>query len=375
MQRIYLDNNATTGVDPRVLEAMLQELSMMPANPSSTHFFGREARYRLLRAREQIAHFLRVKPQEVIFTSGGTESLNLILRGAFEHFPKGTVISSNVEHASVFHTLEAFKKKGWQIHYLPAGPFGTVSVEQLEKALDANTRFIVLGAVNSETGVKIDLEKIAKLALFAGIPLVIDGIALLGKELFDIHEGVSAMAFSGHKIHAPKGIGFAVIRSSFRFPSVFTGGEQEYSRRAGTENLSGIIGLAKAIELLSLELPSATAKMQALRDRLEQGLKEKFPSLLINGTGPRICNTSNLCFPGVDGENLLMSLDLAGIAASHGSACSSGALEPSRVLINMGVSTQLARSAIRISLSRWTTDEEIKTCIETTSTLIEKLAK
>jgi cysteine desulfurase len=375
MQRIYLDNNATTGVDPRVLEAMLQELSMVPANPSSTHFFGREARYRLLRAREQIAHFLRVKPQDVIFTSGGTESLNLILRGAFEHFPKGTVISSNVEHASVFHTLEVFKKKGWQIHYLPAGPFGTVSVEQVEKALDANTRFIVLGAVNSETGVKIDLEKIAKLALFAGIPLVIDGVALLGKELFDILEGVSAMAFSGHKIHAPKGVGFAVIRSSFRFPSVFTGGEQEYSRRAGTENLSGIIGLAKAIELLSLELPSATAKMQALRDRLEQGLKEKFPSLLINGTGPRICNTSNLCFPGVDGENLLMSLDLAGIAASHGSACSSGALEPSRVLINMGVPTQLARSAIRFSLSRWTTDEEIKTCIETTSTLIEKLAK
>jgi cysteine desulfurase len=375
MQRIYLDNNATTGVDPRVLEAMLQELSMVPANPSSTHFFGREARHRLLRAREQIAHFLKVKPQEVIFTSGGTESLNLILRGAFEHFPKGAVISSNVEHASVFHTLEAFKKKGWQIHYLPVGPFGALNIEQLEKALDANTRFIVLGAVNSETGVKIDLEKIAKLALFAGIPLVIDGVALLGKELFDIPEGVSAMAFSGHKIHAPKGIGFAVIRSSFRFPSVFTGGEQEYSKRAGTENLSGIIGLAKAIELLSLELPSATAKMQALRDRLEQGLKEKFPSLLINGDGPRICNTSNLSFPGVDGENLLMSLDLAGIAASHGSACSSGALEPSRVLINMGVSTQLARSAIRFSLSRWTTDEEIKTCIETTSTLIEKLAK
>lgn len=371
MRRIYLDNNATTGVDPRVLDAMMDDLSGIPANPSSVHHFGQEARKQITRARQAISGALHVKPHELIFTSGGTESLNMILRG-FSGFSGGHILTSNVEHSAVFNTLQALEKKGAKVTYLPAGLWGAVRLEQIEEAIRKETKLIVLSAVNNETGVKIDLEKIANLAKQASIPFVVDGVSLLGKEPFKIHDGISAMAFSGHKLHAPKGIGLAYIRSHFKLDPLFTGGDQEFAKRAGTENLSGILGLAKAVELLKNELPEATQRMQKLRDRLIEGLMEKLGNIVVHGQGPRIANTANISFPGAEGESLLMKLDLEGIAVSHGSACSSGALEPSRILRNMGIPADIARSSLRFSLSRFTTQEEIDTCIEIIVKLIPR---
>ncbi len=348
MNHIYLDNNATTAIDPRVFEAMRADSG--PYNPSSVHYFGQAAKKLLGRSRESIAAFFHVKPQELIFTSSATESLNMILRGLPE---SGHVITSDVEHSAIFKTLQTLP--GFQVSYLHAGLRGAVQPEAVAAAITEKTRLIVLTAANNETGVKIDLEAIAAIAKQHKIPFVVDAVALLGKELFQIPEGVSAMVFSGHKLHAPKGIGLTFLRSTLKIKPLITGGDQEFSLRAGTENLSGILGLAKAIELLNVELPAATERMRDLTERLLQGLE----TVVINGEGPRIVNTVNLSFPGVSGEELLMGLDLAGIAVSHGSACSSGALEPSRILINMGIPHSVARSSIRFSLSRNTTQEEI----------------
>jgi len=370
---IYLDNNATTRVDPRVAQVVADELVTLPSNPSSVHYFGQEARKRLLNARETIARYLRIKPHEIVFTSGGTESMNLLIHGLLSGKQGTHVLSSNVEHSSVYNTLKRYENQGTEVNFLPAGLWGAVQVDALAEAIRPNTCAIVLSAVNSETGVKHDLEAIGALALQHNIPLIVDGVALLGKESFTIPKGVSAMGFSGHKFHAPKGIGFTFIRSNLKLFPFMTGGDQEYGRRPGTENLPGIIGLARAVSLLETELPSASERIQTLRDRLQSELSVHLDPVIVNGQGPRVVNTCNLSFPGIQGEDLLMSLDLSGVAVSHGSACSSGALEPSRVLTNMGIPPQVARSAIRFSLSRETTQEEIDRCIELVIALVRKL--
>lgn len=370
MERIYLDNNASTAVDPRVLAAMQDELASLPSNPSSVHYFGQQARQRLTKARQTIATFLQVKPAQIIFTSGGTEALNMLLRGFFASNHTGHVITSNIEHSAVYNTVKVLEKCGVQATYLSTGLKGYVGVEDLIEALRPNTRLIVLGAVNSETGVKNPIAEIAELAKKHGIPFVVDGVALLGKELFSIPDGVSAMAFSAHKLHGPKGAGFAYINSSFKWESLMTGGDQEYARRSGTENLPGIIGLAKAIEILNDELPSATLRMAKLQSLLEKSLIDTFGAQINGADSPRVVNTSNIAFPGLDGENLLLQLDMAGVAVSHGSACASGALEPSRVLLNMSLPKKLAAASLRFSLSRFTTEEEIVRTLEIISSLI-----
>lgn len=374
--RIYLDNNATTAIDARVLESMLTELSYIPSNPSASHYFGQTAKQRLNGARETIASFLRVKPHEIIFTSGGTESMNMLIRGALHDDLSGHILSTNVEHSSVYNTLLRLTRipnSHIDVSFLPAGLWGAVHPDAFQAALRKNTRLIVLSAVNSETGVKHDIEAIADIAYKAHIPLIIDGVALLGKELFILPQGVSAMGFSSHKFHGPKGTGFSFIRSSFKIDPLLLGGDQEFGMRAGTENLAGIIGMAKAIELLQTELPSATHRMAFLRDRLESGLLVRTNPVIVNGMGPRIANTCNLAFPDASGEDLLIALDMAGIAVSHGSACTSGALEPSRILTNMGIPYPIARSAIRFSLSRNTTEDEIDACIEHVSNIVSRL--
>jgi len=345
MQNIFLDNNATTQVDPRVAAAMLTELEAGPSNPSSVHNFGRAAHRRLSQAREQIAAYLQVTPNEIIFTSSGTESLNLAILGLKL---SGQVITTKIEHAAVFETV---KRLDNSIVYLPVGPQGHVQVADIEKIATPSS-VIILSAVNSETGVKNPIEEIAQIAEKLQIPFIVDAVAWLGKEKITIPKGVSAMAFSGHKIHGPKGSGLLFIRKGSKLQPLLSGGPQELQRRAGTENLPGIIGLAKAIELLELELPEATIRMERLRNLLEAGQQ-------INGTGPRICNTTSITFSGIDGEALLIQLDLQKIASSMGSACSSGSLEPSRVLLNMGLSKSDALSTLRFSLSRFTTEEEI----------------
>lgn len=350
--KIYLDNNATTPLDPRVLEVMLSELSGPPANPSSAHLFGQRARGLLTGARDKIASCLKIPPEEILFTSGGTEGLNLLLRGVFTG---GHWITTAIEHSAVYETIRFLElRQGLEVTYLPTGRFGAPLLADIESAMRPHTRALVFSAANNETGVKIDLEAIADLAFRKGIPLLLDAVALFGKEPLPLYPGIAAFVLSGHKFHAPKGTGLLFKRSSLPFLSPLTGGPQEYQKRPGTENLAGILGLAKAIEILSREQPQITHHLQALTHQLEEGLK-----VPINGLGPRVPGLSNLSFPHADGETLLLQLDLAGIAASHGSACSSGALEPSRVLLNMGLSRREARSSLRFSLSRFNTRSEI----------------
>lgn len=371
--KIYLDSNATTGLDPRVLEAMLPELSSAPSNPSSVHFFGREAKARLQNYRQKIASYCKAKPQEILFTSGGTEGINLLIRGAFTEKITGHVITTDSEHSCIFNTLTSLQSKGLEVDFLPVGLFGAVNAEQIEQAIRPTTRFIILSAANNETGVKPDLQAIAIVAKKSNIPLYIDGVALLGKEPLEIPEGVSAMAFSGHKCHGPKGTGFLFLRTGTSLTPFLTGGEQEFHLRAGTENLPGIAGLSKAIELLHTELPEAALRMAHLRDHLQTNLQRRLDPVIVNGIGPRISNTCNLSFPGVQGEDLLIALDMAGIAVSHGSACSSGALEPSRILTKMGIPFPIARSAVRFSLSRNTTEEEIDYAVEILCQIVKRL--
>jgi cysteine desulfurase len=374
MRKIYLDNNATTALDPRVIEAMQDVLTPIPFNASSVHSFGQESKKLLTQSRDAIAHALHVKPQELVFTSGGTEALNLLIRGFYALNP-GPVLTSNVEHPAVRETLQSLEKQGARVTYLPAGLWGAIQPHQLEEALTPDNRLIILTAANNITGVKTDLESMARIAHSKNIPLIIDGVQLLGKELFQIPPGVSAMAFSGHKLHGPTGIGLAFVRSSYKLPSQITGGSQEYGRRAGTENLPGIVGLAKAVQLLSHELPSATERMRMLRDKLTEGLMQNLGNIVVHGQGPRICNTVHIGFPGTDGETLLLQMDLAGIAASHGSACTSGGLEPSPILLNMGIPPSLARTSIRFSLSRFTTAQDIDAALEIITSLAHKQKK
>lgn len=355
---VYLDNNATTPIDPRVLEAMVEQLNCSPANPSSTHRFGRAARRSLREARGQIAEALCVKEEELTFTSGATEALVTLLLSLGK---SGHIITSTIEHPSILQTAAHLEKRGTRVTYLPVGPSGAVEMQNLEAALTKETRLLVLGAANSETGVKNRIEEIAELALRHAIPFVLDAVGLFGKEPMTLFPGISAFVIAGHKVHGPPGIGLLWAKASFE--PLLHGGGQEFKRRAGTENVAAIVGLAKAIALLSEELPGATEQMRKLRDDFETRLKIALPSVLINGSAPRAPHVSNVTFPDQDGELLLMKLDEAGVAAALGSACSSGALEPSHVLRAMGVPYNLARSSLRFSLSRFTTQEEIDYCI------------
>lgn len=369
-ERIYLDNNATTPLDPNVLDAMIEELAAPPHNPSSIHFFGQEGKKVLADSRNTIAQFLDVKASEILFTSGGTEGMNLLIRGAFSG-PGSHIIASDIDHAASYNTLEDLRKMGADITYLPVGFYGAPETKDLQKALRPNTKLIVLSAANGETGVQLDIEGIASIAKRAGIPLVLDGVALMGKEPFTIPEGVSAMAFSAHKFHGPQGVGFAFVRSGLKLSPFLTGGGQEKKLRSGTENLPGIVGMARALTILDED--ESFAHMKSLREQFEALLTEEIPDIEINGDGPRLPNTSNLYFPGIDAESLLISLDMEMIAASYASACASGALEPSRTLLNMGYSKERASSSLRFSFSRFNTIQEINKAASVIITLVAKL--
>jgi cysteine desulfurase len=349
---------------------MLMDLKGPPANPSSVHWFGREAKSLLYTARQQSASFFKAKPEEIIFTSGGTESLNLMLRSLS---PKGHLITTAIEHSAAYRPIQKLEADGLQVTYLPVGLWGAPLAELVSSAIRSDTQAIVFSASNGETGVKIDLEAISKLAEKHQIPLLIDAVSYIGKEPLSLFPGISGVALSGHKFHAPKGIGLLYLRSSFKLKPLLTGGNQEYQKRAGTENLSGILGLAEALKILEESQREISEQILNLRLHFENGLKREVGDLIIHGEGPRISNTSNIAFLGVDGETLLMHLDLAGIAASHGSACSSGALEPSRVLMQMGVDKKTAKSSVRFSLSRDNTREEIDEAIDKCKAIVKNL--
>lgn len=368
--RIYLDNNATTPLDPRVLEAMFAELRVDCGNPSSVHHFGQRAKHLLDQARGAVAKFFACDPRDLVFTSGATESINMVMRGLFEPHYKGHIITSDCEHPAVHATAKTLCEYGCEASFLPCGKLGAVSKEAVEAAIRPDTKLVALMAVNNETGVRTDIEGIAALCEARRIPFLVDGTAWVGKEVIRLPKGVSAFCCSGHKIHAPKGIGLAIIRNLPLRP-LLTGGSHQYKRRAGTEPLAGILAFAKALSLIT---PETIAQMKQLRERFEEGLLAALPCR-INGEGPRTANTSNICFPSLSGESLLMTLDMAGLACSHGSACSSGALEPSRVLLNMGYGRDEALSSVRFSVGRFTTAAEIERAINIITERCQKLRR
>jgi len=367
VKRIYLDNNATTCPAPEVIEAVLRAMTLY-GNPSSIHSYGQEAKGLLLQARDTIAAYLHVPSKELLFGSSATELLTTLIRS----IPSGHVISSNLEHAAVYNTLQALQKTHLKTTFLPGTAFGAPTLQEVEAATQPDTKLIALMAVNNETGVKTDIAAIGAYAKSRGIPLIVDGVGLLGKELLAIPEGVSAIVFSAHKIHGPKGAACAVIRKSFPFLPLIIGGEQESGRRGGTEDVPAIVGFQAAIQQLERTLPTALYTMQELRLTFEEEL-QTLGDVLVNGEGPRVANTSNLAFLGVEGEELLRELDLRGVAASHGSACTSGSLEPSRPLQNMGYSKERVGSSIRFSLSRYTTGEEIEEALRIIKQAVKKL--
>lgn len=346
--KAYFDNNATTPIDPRVAEAIIAAMQL-PGNPSSIHSVGREARQALIRARQTVANHFSVSPQEIIFTSGGTESANLLIKG---HPNQGHIISTDVEHSCVYNIL----KDCHNATLIKVGDYGAPTPRSVEAAIRPDTTLIVLMAVNNETGAKTDIQAIAEIAQKRGITLIVDAVAQLGKEPLQMHPGISSMFFSAHKIHGPKGVGCLILKRGTKIIPQIIGGAHESNLRAGTENLPGIIGFAKALEILE---SSHIQHMQKLRDYFEGEIRKHFPQSKINASAPRVCNTSNISFTGLDGESLLFALDMRGIAVSHGSACSSGALEPSRILLNMGIDQAAARSSIRFSFSRNNTEAEI----------------
>lgn len=358
---IYLDNNATTACDPIVINSCLNELQLGACNPSSVHSLGRLSKARLVNARDTIISYFECNHLDMIFTSGATEAINMVIKGLKKTLKGRHVITSDIEHLAVYSTFKALEKEGVEVTFLNTNDWGAVKPEQVLSAIKPNTSLISLMAANNETGVKTDIESIAKIAKQHNLLFLVDAVAWIGKEPFVIYDGISALFISGHKFHAPKGIGACLYKKNFKFENLIDGGHQERGKRAGTENLMGIIGMAKAFELLD---PKHSLHMQKLRDYFENSILNSIDNVIINGSGPRIANTSNLSFLDLEGETLLMKLDLNGICVSHGSACSSGALEPSRVLLNMGLGRKRALGAIRFSLSRFTTIDEIDQTIE-----------
>lgn len=371
-KRVYFDNNAATPPDPAVIAAVTNYLETFSGNPSSIHAFGRDCRLVLTASRDSIAQFLGVRSNEIIFTSGGTEGANMVIKGfchepAFHH-----IITSNLEHASVFESVKALEQQGASVTYLSPGSWGGIRAADVEAAITPETTCIALMAVNGETGVKSEIEAIAAIAEERQIPFFVDGVAWIGKELFTIPKGISALFFSGQKFHSIQGTGFVFVRRSLKLRPLISGAAHQYGRRGGTEDLPGIVAIATAVKRVVETLPKAEVRMRALRERFETLLMEAIPGVSVNGEGPRVCNCSNLAFPGVDGEGLLLALDQAGIAASHGSACSSGAIEPSRVLVNMGYSLERVGSSLRFSLSRFTTEEEIEEVVRVIKKIVLK---
>jgi cysteine desulfurase len=360
MRRIYLDNNATTPVLPEVFEAMRPYFDERFGNASSIHRYGQETRAAVESARESVADLLACRPSEIVFTSGGTEGDNLAIAGlvgAGDH-----VVTSSVEHHAVLHACKHIEEIGGEVSFLPVDDQGLVDPDYVRRALRKNTKMISIMMANNETGVLQPVEEIGKIAAETGAYFHTDAVQAAGKVAIDAKRvGCHALTISGHKMHAPQGVGALYLKKGTHIHPLFYGGRHERSRRAGTENVPGIVALGKAAQLARASLDRGDdKKMAAMRDRLERGILTQVDEARVNGDrAPRVPNTTNIRFDHVEGESLVIALDLKGLAVSTGAACSSGAIEPSHVLIAMGLNKDQARSSIRFSLGKQTTDEDI----------------
>jgi cysteine desulfurase len=379
MRRIYLDYNATTPVDTAVVEAMLPYFSGDFGNASSIHTFGQRARAAVETAREQVAALLDARPQEIVFTSGGTESDNHAIFGVVQALlsaqPAVHIITSSIEHEAVLNTCEALEKQGVTVTYLPVSEAGLINLDELRKAIRTGTVLITVMHANNELGVIQPLEEIGRIAAEHDIYFHTDAVQSVGKIPVNVASfQLDLLSLSGHKLYAPKGIGAIYIRGGTRLRQLLYGGHHQRGFRPGTENVAGIVGLGKAAELARLSLAEHSARISALRDKLEQGLLARVPDSRANSAGaPRTPNTSNIAFPGIEGEALIIALDLKGLACSTGAACSSGAIEPSHVLTAIGLPAAEARASIRFSLGRHTSAAEIDAALEIVPAAVAQL--
>lgn len=385
--RVYLDYNATTPVDPAVLDAMLPFLRENFGNAGSVHTPGQKARAAVDHARDSVAALIGAKPSEIVFTSGGTEADNLAIYGAVAAYskPRKHVIASAIDHHAVLHTCEDLARNGVEVTFVPVrrglngaggqGGQGIVDPEDVRRALRPETVLITVMHANNELGTIQPIEEIGRIAREAEVCFHCDAVQSAGKIPVDVSRlGVDLLSISAHKFCGPKGVGALYVRAGVSIEPRFRGGHAERDRRPGTENVPGIVGIGKAAELARLKLAEDSARIGALRDRLEGALLERIPNSFVNGDrARRVPNTSNITFPAAGGEAMLIALDLHGIACSTGAACSSGSTEPSHVLLAAGLSHDDARSSLRFSLGRATTGEEIDYAIATIPTVVEKI--
>jgi cysteine desulfurase len=378
VHRIYLDHNATTPLAPPVLERMARLLGQEFGNPSSVHYFGQRAKAEMDEARSAVAMLIGGDPSEVVFTSGGTESDNLAIRGiaeALETTGRRHLIASSIEHEAVLNTFKALARRGWRTTLLPVGESGVVSVETLRSALDADTALVSIMHANNEIGTVQPVAELAQIARERGAIFHTDAVQSAGKVPVNVRAlGVDLLSLSAHKLYGPKGVGALWIRRGLRLLPLMGGGKQERNRRAGTENVAGVAGMGVAADIARAKMASEAARLAALRDRLEQGVTLGVSGTTVNGgASVRVPNTTNISFDRIEAESLLIALDLEGVAVSTGSACSSGTLEPSHVLRAMGLSAHRTQNSIRFSLGAANTEAEIDHIIAVLPRVVERL--
>lgn len=377
MNRIYFDHNATTPVPEEVFEAMVPFLKEQWGNPSSIHWAGRGTRKSVEDAREKVCALLNCTNTELIFTSSGTEGDNHAIKGlAYAKKDKGNhIITTNVEHPAVLNTCKHLQKEGFEVTYLGVDKDGLISLDELKAAITPKTILISIMFANNETGVLFPVKEIGELAKEKGVAFHTDAVQAAGKAKIDVKEmNCDLLTISGHKLYGPKGIGALFIKRGVRLVPLIHGGHHERNRRGGTENVAGIVGLGKAAEIALRDMDSEIEHLKSLRDRLEKGMAERVPHIKVNGhMEKRLPNTSNISFEFVEGESLLLNLDMKGIAASSGSACTSGSLEPSHVLIAMGLTHELSHGSVRFSLGKSNTAEEIDFLLETMPPIAERM--
>ena len=375
--KVYLDNNATTKVDEEVVKAMIPYFSEYYGNPFSLHLFGNETGLAVTQARQTIADILKAKPNEIIFTASGSEADNLAIRGiakAYKHRGKH-IITSTIEHPAVKNTFMDLMEDGFEITMVPVDENGVMIMDEFKKALREDTILVSVMHANNEVGSFQPIEEIAKITKERKIIFHVDAVQTMGKvEIYPEKMGIDLLSFSGHKFHAPKGIGVLYKRDGVRLARIITGGNQEGKRRPGTSNVPYIVGLAKALEMAVANMKEEWNREETLRNYFENEISKRIPEIKINGKGARrLPGTSSITFKYLEGESMLLNLSLKGIAVSSGSACSSDSLQPSHVLLAMGVPAEFAHGTLRFSLSKYTTKEEIDYTIESLVEIIGKL--
>ena len=376
MKTIYFDNNATTAVAPEVREAILPYLNEFYGNPSSMHTFGGQVADAVENARETMANLLGANPDEIIFTSCGSESDNAAIWSAIQTQPeKRHLITTRVEHPAILSVMQHWERQGYRVTYLGVDNKGRLDLDEYAAALTPDTALASIMFANNEVGNIYPIQRMAEMAKEKGVLFHTDAVQAVGKTPIDLaHLPADMLSLSGHKLHAPKGIGVLYVRKGVRFRPFLRGGHQEKGRRAGTENVPYIVGLGAAAKLAADHMQEERVNVALLRDRLEQGLLERIPDCMVNGdVENRLPNTTNIAFKNVEGEAILLMLDRLGVCASSGSACTSGSLEPSHVLRAMGVPFTYAHGSIRLSLSRYSTQEEVDYVIENFPGVIKTL--